>query len=270
VDFSDAALGAISGHPGLTGKELRHLAWDLEERHVDLVISPGIFEVAGPRLSIRAEAGVSLLHLERPVRSGSRLMVKRVQDLALAVVLTLLLLPLLLLVALVIRVDSKGPVLFRQKRIGQSGQEFRIYKFRTMVVDADARLSALSGIGHEVNAVLFKSQRDPRITRVGRWLRRFSIDEVPQLLNVLLGEMSLVGPRPGLASEVDHYEPDAMRRLRVRPGMTGLWQVSGRATLDWEQTVRLDLWYVDNWSTTLDLLILMRTVRAVLGGRGAF
>jgi exopolysaccharide biosynthesis polyprenyl glycosylphosphotransferase len=270
VDFSDAALVAISGHPGLTGKELRHLAWDLEERHVDLVISPGIFEVAGPRLSIRAEAGVSLLHLERPVRSGSRLMVKRVQDLALAVVLTLLLLPLLLLVALVIRVDSKGPVLFRQKRIGQSGQEFRIYKFRTMVADADARLSALSGIGHEVNAVLFKSQRDPRITRVGRWLRRFSIDEVPQLLNVLLGEMSLVGPRPGLASEVDHYEPDAMRRLRVRPGMTGLWQVSGRATLDWEQTVRLDLWYVDNWSTTLDLLILMRTVRAVLGGRGAF
>lgn len=270
VDFSDAALVAISGHPGLTGKELRQLAWDLEERHVDLVISPGIFEVAGPRLSIRAEAGVSLLHLERPVRSGSRLMVKRVQDLALAVMLSLVLLPMLLLVALAVRLDSKGPVLFHQKRIGQSGQEFSIYKFRTMVVDADARLSALASLGHEVNSVLFKSQHDPRITRVGRWLRRFSLDEVPQLLNVLRGEMSLVGPRPGLASEVDHYEPDAMRRLRVRPGMTGLWQVSGRATLDWEQTVRLDLWYVDNWSSTLDLLILIRTVRAVLGGRGAF
>ena len=270
VDYSDAALVAISGHPGLTGKQLRQLAWDLEERHVDLVISPGIFEVAGPRLSIRAEAGVSLLHLERPVRSGSRLVVKRVQDLALAVVITLLLLPFLLLVALAVRIDSRGPVLFHQKRIGQGGQEFRIYKFRTMVTDAEGQLATLAAIGHEVNDVLFKSRVDPRVTRVGRWLRRFSLDEVPQLINVLRGEMSLVGPRPGLASEVDCYEPDAMRRLRVRPGMTGLWQVSGRATLNWEQTVRLDLWYVDNWSSTLDLQILIRTVRAVLGGRGAF
>ncbi|MEO7267687.1 MAG: sugar transferase [Knoellia sp.] len=270
VDFSDAALVAVSGHPGLTGKELRELAWALEERHVDLVISPGIFEVAGPRLSIRAEAGVSLLHLERPVRSGSRLLVKRVQDLALAVVITLVALPFLLIVALAVRLDSKGPILFHQNRIGQGGQEFRIYKFRTMVTDAEARLGALSHLGHEVNTVLYKSTHDPRVTRVGHWLRRFSIDEVPQLLNVLRGEMSLVGPRPGLASEVDHYEPDAMRRLRVRPGMTGLWQVSGRSTLNWEQTVRLDLWYVDNWSTTLDLQILIRTARAVVGGRGAF
>lgn len=270
VDFSDAALVAVSGHPGLTGQELRQLAWELEERHVDLVISPGIFEVAGPRLSIRAEAGVSLLHLERPVRSGSRMVVKRVQDLALAVLITLCALPFLLVVALAVRLDSPGPILFHQKRIGQSGQEFRIYKFRTMVTDAEAQRQALAHIGHEVNAVLFKSRIDPRVTRVGRWLRRFSIDEVPQLLNVLRGEMSLVGPRPGLASEVDHYEPVAMRRLRVRPGMTGLWQVSGRSTLNWEQTVRLDLWYVDNWSTTLDLQILIRTARAVIGGRGAF
>lgn len=270
VDFTDAALVAVSGHPGLTGKELRELAWELEERHVDLVISPGIFEVAGPRLSIRAEAGVSLLHLERPVRSGSRLKVKRMQDLLLAVLIVLVALPFLLLVGLAVRVDSRGPILFQQKRIGQSGQEFRIYKFRTMVTDAEARLAALARTGHEVNDVLFKSRVDPRVTRVGRWLRRFSLDEVPQLINVLRGEMSLVGPRPGLASEVDCYEPDAMRRLRVRPGMTGLWQVSGRATLNWEQTVRLDLWYVDNWSSTLDFLILLRTVRAVLGGRGAY
>lgn len=270
VDFSDAALVAVSGHPGLTGKELRELAWELEERHVDLVISPGIFEVAGPRLSIRAEAGVSLLHLERPVRSSSRLLVKRLQDLTLTVLLTLLALPFLLLIALAVRLDSKGPILFRQQRIGQSGQEFRIYKFRTMVTDAEARLKGLSHLGHDVNAVLFKTKHDPRVTRVGRWLRRFSVDEVPQLLNVLRGEMSLVGPRPGLASEVDQYEPDAMRRLRVRPGMTGLWQVSGRSTLDWEQTVRLDLWYVDNWSTTLDLQILARTARAVIGGSGAY
>lgn len=270
VDFNDADVVAVSGHPGLSGRDLRELAWELEERQVDLVISPGIFEVAGPRLSIRAEAGVSLLHVERPIRTGSALLVKRGQDLALAALLVLVGLPFLLMVALLVRLDSKGPVLFTQTRIGQRGQEFRIFKFRTMAVDAEARLSDLAAMGHDLNAVLFKSQHDPRITRVGHWLRRFSIDEVPQLLNVLRGEMSLVGPRPGLASEVDQYEPDAMRRLRVRPGMTGLWQVSGRSTLDWEQTVRLDLWYVDNWSTTLDLQILARTARAVLGGSGAY
>lgn len=270
VDFSDADLVAVSGHPGLSGKDLRELAWELEEREVDLVISPGIFEVAGPRLSIRAEAGASLLYLERPVRTGSRLVVKRIQDLILAALLTVLALPLLLLIALAIRLDSKGPALFRQTRVGQRGQEFQIFKFRTMAVDAEARLSALVAEGHDVNRVLFKNKQDPRITRVGRWLRRFSIDEVPQLLNVLQGQMSLVGPRPGLASEVDKYEPDAMRRLRVRPGMTGLWQVSGRSTLDWEQTVRLDLWYVDNWSSMLDFQILARTVRAVVGGSGAY
>lgn len=270
VDFNDADIVAVSGHPGLSGRDLRELAWELEERHVDLVISPGIFEVAGPRLSIRAEAGVSLLHVERPVRTGSALLVKRGQDLALAAVLTLLAVPFLLMVAVAIRLDSKGPVLFRQTRIGQQGQKFRIFKFRTMAVDAEARLSALVHEGHDLNQVLFKSKTDPRITRVGRWLRRFSVDEVPQLFNVLRGEMSLVGPRPGLAAEVDQYEPDAMRRLRVRPGMTGLWQVSGRSTLDWEQTVRLDLWYVDNWSTTLDLQILARTARAVIGGSGAY
>jgi exopolysaccharide biosynthesis polyprenyl glycosylphosphotransferase len=270
VDFNDADIVAVSGHPGLSGRDLRELAWELEERHVDLVISPGIFEVAGPRLSIRAEAGVSLLHVERPVRTGSALLVKRIQDLVLAAVLSVLALPFLLVIALAVRLDSKGPVLYRQTRIGQRGQEFEIFKFRTMAVDAEARRSALIAQGHDVNAVLFKSRHDPRITRVGRYLRRFSVDEVPQLINVLRGEMSLVGPRPGLACEVDQYEPDAMRRLRVRPGMTGLWQVSGRSTLDWEQTVRLDLWYVDNWSSTLDFQILIRTARAVVGGSGAY
>jgi hypothetical protein len=167
VDFSDADIVAVSGHPGLSGRDLRELAWELEERHVDLVISPGIFEVAGPRLSIRAEAGVSLLHVERPVRTGSALLVKRAQDLALAAVLTLLAVPFLLLVAFAIRLDSKGPVLFRQTRIGQSGQEFRIFKFRTMAVDAEARLSALVDQGHDLNEVLFKSRTDPRITASG-------------------------------------------------------------------------------------------------------
>jgi len=270
VDYHDADLVAVSGHPGLSGRDLRQLAWDLEDRQVNLVISPGIFEVAGPRLMIRAEAGVSLLHLERPGHTPVRLSLKRFQDLVMTPVIILLALPVLLLIALAVRLDSPGPVLFRQSRIGHGGREFRIFKFRTMQVDAESRLATLQAQGHEVNEVLYKSKTDPRITRVGRVLRRFSLDEVPQLLNVLRGEMSLVGPRPGLAAEVDKYEPDAMRRLRVRPGMTGLWQVSGRSTLDWEQTVRLDLWYVDNWSSMLDLQILARTVRAVLGGNGAY
>ncbi|CAN7325705.1 sugar transferase [Knoellia sp. LjRoot47] len=270
VDFNDADIVAVSGHPGLSGRDLRELAWELEDRQVDLVISPGIFEVAGPRLSLRAEAGVSLLHLERPGHTPVRLRVKRLQDLLLAPVIVVLALPILLLIAAAIRLDSPGPIFFRQTRIGQRGQEFSIFKFRTMRVDAEAHLAALAAEGHEVNSVLFKSRTDPRITRVGRVLRRFSLDEVPQLFNVLHGEMSLVGPRPGLAAEVDKYEPDAMRRLRVRPGMTGLWQVSGRSTLDWEQTVRLDLWYVDNWSSMLDLQILIRTARAVIGGNGAY
>ncbi len=270
VDFSDASIVAVSGHPGLSGQDLRRLAWELEERQVDLVISPGIFEVAGPRLSIRAEAGVSLLHLERPARSGARMVVKRVHDLVLGSLIGVLALPVLLVVALAIRLDSKGPALFRQVRIGERGQEFSIFKFRTMVVDAESRKDDLVAVGHDANSVLFKAEHDPRITRVGRYLRRFSVDEVPQLLNVLLGQMSLVGPRPGLPSEVAKYETDATRRLRVRPGMTGLWQVSGRSTLDWEQTVRLDLWYVDNWSSALDLQILVRTARAVLGGSGAY
>jgi lipopolysaccharide/colanic/teichoic acid biosynthesis glycosyltransferase len=174
------------------------------------------------------------------------------------------------MIALAVRLDSPGPVLFRQVRVGARGEEFEMLKFRTMCVDAEARLADLASSYDAGNTVLFKMRRDPRVTRVGRILRRYSLDELPQLFNVLRGQMSLVGPRPPLPREVEGYEPDAVRRLRVQPGLTGLWQVSGRSELSWDESLRLDLWYVDNWSLMLDIQIIFRTAKAVLRGTGAY
>ena len=269
VDLFDAEVVAVTSHPDLVGHSLRRLAWSLEERKVDLVVSPGILEVAGPRLSIRPAAGMPLLHVERPVMAGSRRVVKSLVDKVLTLGLILAAFPALLVVGLLVRLDSRGPIFFRQKRVGAQGEEFDMLKFRTMVVDAEARLAELTA-QHDGNAVLFKMKDDPRVTRIGKVLRRYSVDELPQLVNVLKGQMSLVGPRPPLPREVAGYEPDAIRRLRVRPGLTGLWQVSGRSDLSWEESLRLDLWYVDNWSLVLDLQILFRTARAVLRGSGAY
>jgi exopolysaccharide biosynthesis polyprenyl glycosylphosphotransferase len=270
VDLFDAEIVAVSSDPDLCGSALRRLSWALEEREVDLIVSPGIFEVAGPRLSIRRAAGMPLLHVERPVMSGARRVVKKAVDRVLAVVVAALALPFLAMVALAVRLDSPGPVLFRQIRVGARGEEFEMFKFRTMCVDAEARLADLSDSYDAGNTVLFKMRRDPRVTRVGRILRRYSLDELPQLFNVLRGQMSLVGPRPPLPREVEGYEADAVRRLRVQPGLTGLWQVSGRSELSWDESLRLDLWYVDNWSLMLDLQIIFRTAKAVLRGTGAF
>jgi len=271
VDLFDADVVAVSSDPDLLGPELRRLAWSLEEREVELVVSLGLLGVAGPRLSIRPTAGMPLLHVERPVMSGGRRAVKTLVDRSLTLVLTLLALPVLVAVAVAIRVDSPGPVFFRQKRVGAQGKEFEMIKFRTMCVDAEARLAELAEQQRDAgNDVLFKMKSDPRVTRVGRLLRRFSVDELPQLINVLRGEMSLVGPRPPLMREVEAYEPDALRRLRVKPGLTGLWQVSGRSNLTWDESLRLDLWYVDNWCLALDLQILFRTAKAVLMGTGAY
>jgi exopolysaccharide biosynthesis polyprenyl glycosylphosphotransferase len=233
------------------------------------VVSPGIVEVAGPRLSIRPFAGLSLLHLERPVLRGSRRVFKVLFDYAVAAALVVALSPVMLFLAGLIRCTSRGPALFRQTRVGTRGREFTVYKFRSMVTDAEARLCELAH-QDEGNGVLFKMRSDPRVTRVGNLLRRYSLDEIPQLLNVLRGNMSLVGPRPPLPSEVAGYSADEIRRLRVRPGMTGLWQVSGRSDLTWEESLRLDLRYVDNWSMSLDLSILWRTFRAVIKGSGAY
>ncbi len=269
IDRVQADVVAVVSQPDLSGHALRKLSWALEERGVELLVSPGIVEVAGPRLSIRPMAGLSLLHLERPVLKGSRRVFKVLFDYLLALTLLTVLSPLMLALAALIRITSKGPALFRQTRVGTGGREFTVYKFRSMVLDAEARLAGLTH-QDEGNGVLFKIRSDPRVTRIGAILRRYSLDELPQLLNVLRGNMSLVGPRPPLPKEVAGYSADEIRRLRVRPGMTGLWQVSGRSDLTWEESLRLDLRYIDNWSMSLDLSILWRTFRAVMQGSGAY
>lgn len=269
ADLYDAEVVAVASHPDLAGKALRRLAWALEERGVELIVSPGLLDVAGPRMSIRPSNNLSLLHVERPAHATRSVFLKDVMDRSLAFLLLLMLSPILITVAILIKVTDPGPVFFKQRRVGVRGEIFSIYKFRTMVVDAEKRLEALRAKS-DGNGVLFKMKDDPRITGIGRVLRRYSIDELPQLLNVLFGDMSLVGPRPPLPAEVEQYEPDALRRLHVRPGMTGLWQVSGRSDLSWEESLRLDLRYVDNWSPIGDLHILFRTFRAVTHSSGAY
>ena len=269
VDATGAHVVAVVSHPDFWGHPLRQLAWALEERDVELIVSPGIVEVAGPRLSIRPMAGLSLLHLERPRAGGGQLLLKSAFDRSLGTLILLLLSPVLLVIMAAVRLTSTGPAFFRQTRVGVGGREFSIYKFRSMVPDAEHRLIDLAA-HDEGNGTLFKIRGDPRVTPIGKRLRRYSLDELPQLINVAKGEMSLVGPRPPLPSEVAGYSADAIRRLRVRPGMTGLWQVSGRSDLTWDQSLQLDLRYVDNWTMTLDLSILWRTVRAVVRGSGAY
>lgn len=269
VDVLGAEVVAVSSNPDLFGQPLRRLGWALAERDVDLLVAPGIIEVAGPRLSLRPAAGLSMLHVERPIGSGGRVLLKRAADTLMALVITLVLSPVLIVIALAVKLGDRGPVFYRQERVGAQSEPFEMFKFRTMVVHADRLVDTMT-TGHEINDVLFKDRQDPRVTRVGRLLRRFSLDELPQLFNVLIGEMALVGPRPPLAREVVLYESDSMQRLRVRPGMTGLWQISGRSDLSWDQSIRLDLWYVDNWTPLLDLQILMRTFKAVVSGSGAY
>ncbi len=260
---------AIATDPELAGHSLRRLSWALEQRGIELIVSPGIIEVAGPRISVRPVAGLSLLHLERPSVSGGPHLMKAVFDRVIALGLITLLSPLLVGLALAVRLSSPGPVLFRQQRVGRAGVEFTMLKFRSMYSDAEQRLGDLYALS-DGNGVIFKMRDDPRMTPLGRWIRRFSLDELPQLFNVLRGDMSLVGPRPPLSEEVALYAADDSRRMLVKPGITGLWQVSGRSDLSWDESVRLDLRYVDNWSMTLDLLILWKTVRAVIYGAGAY
>jgi exopolysaccharide biosynthesis polyprenyl glycosylphosphotransferase len=214
-------------------------------------------------------AGLPLLHVDHPEFTGARRVIKSAFDRAFALVALLLTAPLFLLVALVIRLADGGPALFRQTRVGRDGRAFIVYKFRTMVLDAEERLAQLAE-HNEQGGVLFKIRNDPRITTVGGWLRRWSVDELPQLINVLLGEMSLVGPRPALPREAAMYGDQVRRRLAVKPGLTGLWQVSGRSDLSWDESVRLDLRYVENWSFVLDLQILWKTCAAVIHGSGAY
>lgn len=261
---------AITAWSILSQQQLRKLAWDLEGSDIDVLVAPALTDVTGPRIHIRPVAGLPLLHIEQPEFTGGRRVLKGGFDLLVASSALLLLSPLLLTIALIIRLTSPGPALFRQVRVGKGGREFEILKFRSMRVTAEAELAALMAQNEANDGVLFKIRNDPRITPIGAWLRRFSLDEVPQLINVLRRQMSLVGPRPPLPDEVRQYGDDVHRRLLVKPGLTGLWQVSGRSDLPWEEAVRLDLDYVENWSLALDLSILWKTGAAVLSRRGAY
>ncbi|WP_460433535.1 sugar transferase [Angustibacter speluncae] len=253
----------------LTGPSLRRLSWALESTGAELMVAPGLIEVTGPHVSLRPAAGLSLLRVERPSNSSGRLLGKAVLDRVVGVGAALAALPVVLVAALLVRVTSPGPAFYPQRRVGRDGVPFTMWKLRSMVQDAD-RLRAELAQDNEGDGLLFKMRRDPRITPVGRFLRRFSVDELPQLWNVVKGDMSLVGPRPPLVEEYEQYHDEIHRRLRVRPGLTGLWQVSGRSDLTWDESVRLDLRYVDNWSLAMDLQILWKTARAVVVGSGAY
>ena len=260
---------AVLACPEMDGSRLRELAWELEKTGTDLFVAPALLDVAGPRTTIRPVAGLPLLHVDHPELAGAKQAIKSVFDKTCAALALLLSAPLFAAIAISIRLADHGPVFFRQTRIGKDGQGFTLYKFRTMVPGAEQRKSQLAA-HNEADGVLFKIRRDPRVTRPGAWLRRWSLDELPQLINVLIGDMSLVGPRPALPEEVACYGGHMRRRLVVKPGMTGLWQVSGRSDLSREEAERLDLYYVENWSLTLDLQVLWKTWSAVLGGSGAY
>ncbi|MER6984470.1 sugar transferase, partial [Streptomyces carpinensis] len=278
---ADAVLRAVADHgadaalvvPGLrmTGERLRRVAWALHGAGLQLAVVPGLAEVAEARVRPTTAAGLTVLQVAPPAQEFGQPMLKSLLDRLGAAVGLVLLAPLFGALALAVRCTSPGPVFHRQTRCGLDGRPFTMWKFRTMVADAEARRAELTRAGaNQHDGHMFKMRRDPRVTPLGSVLRRLSLDELPQLLNVLLGDMSLIGPRPPLPDEVARYTAVELRRLAVKPGMTGLWQVSGRSDLSWDETVSLDLWYVDNWSVATDVEIMTRTLRAVVDGRGAY
>jgi exopolysaccharide biosynthesis polyprenyl glycosylphosphotransferase len=269
VEAFSADTVAITACPEMDGVKLRRLAWDLEKTGTDLCVSPALLDVAGPRTTIRPTAGLTMLHVDHPQLDGFRLILKGLFDRCTAAVALIMLAPLMAVMVAAIRLHDGGPALFTQIRVGKDGRAFRIYKFRTMVVDAEQRKAELIA-SNDCDDVLFKLRQDPRVTAVGAHLRRWSLDELPQLFNVILGHMSLVGPRPALPDEAVKYAEHVRRRLVVKPGITGLWQVNGRSDLSWDESVRLDLRYVENWSFALDLQILWKTTSVMLRRSGAY
>lgn len=269
IEACGADAVAVSAGVQLHPQALRHLGWELASRNIGLIMAPALTDIAGPRIHTQQVAGLPLIHVTTPTLEGGQHVAKRLFDVTVSGLLIVLSSPVMALVGLLIKFDSPGPVLFRQERVGIEGKHFRMLKFRSMVIDAEERLVELAP-RNEGSGLLFKMRNDPRITRVGGLLRKFSLDELPQLFNVLAGSMSLVGPRPPLPREVEAYENDVRRRLLVKPGLTGLWQVSGRSNLSWQDSVRLDLYYVENWSLAGDLIILLRTFRAVFRAAGAY
>jgi exopolysaccharide biosynthesis polyprenyl glycosylphosphotransferase len=270
IAASQADTVALTSAAELGPEGIRDLSWQLEKLGVDLVVSPGIVDVAGPRLTVRPVADLPLIHVDKPQYQGAKRFQKRAFDVCFSLLALLAASPVMIVAAVAVKVTSRGPVFYRAERIGQDSVPFRMIKFRTMVVDADRQLTEVAELNDSVGGVLFKIRSDPRVTRAGRLLRRYSIDELPQFINVLRGDMSVVGPRPPLRREVETYDHRVRRRLLVRPGITGLWQVSGRSDLSWEDSARLDLSYVENWSMLSDLAIAARTVTVICGGSGAY
>jgi len=259
---------SVCDTPGWSHRRLHQLAWDLEGLNTELIVDPGLMEVAGPRLHVSPVDGFPMLRLTEPVFDGVPRVAKNVIDWLAAALIVLVIAPVMVTVAVAVKLDG-GPVFFRQDRVGRHGRHFKMIKFRSMVVNAEAMRANLA-TDNEGSGPLFKMRKDPRVTRVGSIMRKYSLDELPQLFNVLAGSMSLVGPRPPLPDEVATYSRDAARKLMVKPGLTGLWQISGRSDLSWEESVRLDLRYVENWTLAMDALILWKTAGAMMRGSGAY
>ncbi len=270
VTATNSHAVAVAATERLNGRGIRDLSWELEKLDIDLLVAPGVVDIAGPRLQMRPVAGLPLIHVEKPQYHGAKRFQKRAFDIVFSSAVLLFGLPLLIAVAIGVKISSRGPVFYRSERIGLDGNPFQMIKFRTMVDGADKMVDTLAARNECEGGVLFKIREDPRVTPLGKLLRKYSIDELPQFINVLTRDMSVVGPRPPLACEVKSYDDYAKRRLLVRPGITGLWQVSGRSDLAWEDSVRLDMFYVENWSMVADLLIAVKTIKAVFGHSGAY
>jgi exopolysaccharide biosynthesis polyprenyl glycosylphosphotransferase len=267
IDAVDTVVVTDTEHLGHDG--MRELAWALEDRNVNLLVAPNVVDVAGPRIHLQAHGNMPLIYLSGPSYSKARTLRRAIFDRSFAATVLLFSAPVLLTAILAIRLTSRGPIFYRSERIGTDGVRFQMLKLRTMVLNAD-QLQADLHHHKDGSGPLFKLVDDPRVTRVGRFLRRYSIDELPQFVNVLRGDMSVVGPRPWVDTEVDPYSEFMRRRVLVKQGVTGLWQVSGRSDLTWEDSVRLDLDYVENWTMLRDMQIIVRTARAVLASRGAY
>lgn len=267
---SGADTVALTGTERLGSRGIGDLSWQLEKLDIDLLVSPGLVGLAGPRLTMRPVADLPLIHLDKPQYDGAKRFQKRLFDLCFSTLVLIPAMPVILAAAAIVKLTSKGPAFYESERIGLDGESFKMIKIRTMVDGADQIREELAQFNEVAGGGIFKMRRDPRVTPVGRFLRRYSIDELPQFINVLRGQMSVVGPRPLLPSEVAAYDHRERRRLLVRPGITGLWQISGRSKLTWDDCVRLDLSYVENWSMMTDLSIAVKTIRPVLTGYGAY
>jgi len=266
----DVSLVVLTSSPELTSELVRHIGWDLEGTGINLALAPALTDVAGQRVVTSPVAGTNLMHVDEPKFDGPRYVAKSVLDWCMALVITVLISPVLLVIAALVKLTSPGPLFYTQQRVGRNGTHFGMLKFRSMVPDAHERLAeVLAAEGVEEVGMFYKPKNDPRVTPIGRVLRRYSLDELPQLFNVLRGEMSLVGPRPQIDAEVALYDRKAGRRLLVKPGLTGLWQVSGRSNLEADEGIRMDVFYAENWSVLGDILILMRTSTAMIAGEGA-